>query len=96
MERFNHGVRNAGNWLLLLDSQSFISKNHFIDCQNINMFLVRIQLPKLKKGGVLMKDRKRLIKLLIGISIGCLMFALVAAAPAADITIGGGAGLAPD
>ena len=43
-----------------------------------------------------MNDRKRLIKLLMGMSIGCLMFVLVTAAPAADISIGGGAGIAPD
>lgn len=43
-----------------------------------------------------MKDRKTQIKFLIGLSIGCLLVAMASFAAAADISIGGGAGIAPD
>jgi outer membrane protein len=43
-----------------------------------------------------MKVRRILKRLLVGVSIGCLLAAVAPIAPAADVSIGGGAGVAPD
>lgn len=49
-----------------------------------------------EKGGERMKARKMQIKFLIGLSIGCWLFVTASFAAAAEISIGGGAGMAPD
>jgi outer membrane protein len=65
------------------------------DCASDLMISIESSINK-PKGGEQMKDRKTLMRVMIGVSILCLVAGMSSMTQAVDFSIGAGAGMAPD